>query len=244
MKKMFLILACLFAITDSFSQGLIIHKNDGSNTIIPIAEINSITFSQTAGDVVFYDDFESGINPNYIIPIGHTPPIISSIAYVSPTHSMSLAAPRNWYSVMGMDLLEPSTANIFGISCKMMKNNVADSSNFGLFLFQGLIVPNDTQLGMGIWADSIYISNLNESNPTENHWEMVDIIEINRWYTFTIEHNFTTHKSSFFIDYNKIYETTLTISSIDNFYFGDWSSEWYPNINESLFIDDLTLYKR
>lgn len=45
MKKTFLILIFLFAITDSFSQGLIIHKNDGSSSTFTIAEIDSITFS-------------------------------------------------------------------------------------------------------------------------------------------------------------------------------------------------------
>lgn len=242
MRKFYILLFFIVFINCCLAQELIIHKTDGSTSTYPISEIDSITFSLE--DIIFYDDFESGNISGYSIPLGHTPPIISTVASYSPTRSISLVAPRSSFSTMGMDLLEPATSNVFGISCKMMKNSLSDSSAFALYIFQGSVIPNDNQMDIGFIQDSIFIYASNESNLSEYLFAKVDVIEINRWYTFTIEHNFATHTSSFFIDNTKIYETTLTISSIDNFYFGDWSSEWYPNINESLFIDDLKVYKR
>lgn len=243
MKNVLFILVLILSFNFTYPQDLIIHKNDGSSTSYPIASIDSITFSIIAEETIFFDNFESGSISDYTVPSGHTPPVLSDLASVSPTHSVTLVKPRNSYSNMGRALTTPITSNIIGYSCKMMKNDLADRSHFGIYLFSETI-GSSKQSAMGFIKDSIYMAVQNNANPSENIFTTLDVIESNRWYSFLIEYNFSTHLCSFFIDGVKKFESTFSVSSIDFFYLGDWSGSTGTEIDKVLFIDDLKVYKR
>ncbi len=92
--------------------------------------------------------------------------------------------------------------------------------------------------------DSIHVFVQNNSNPDENINLTLGLIESNKWYNFSIEYDFSTHLCSFFIDGIRKFESTFTVSSIDYFYFGDWSSNSGQTFDKIFFIDDIQVYKR
>lgn len=243
MKILILLLLFVFFGTCSYSQGLVIHSKDGSSTTHSLALIDSITFILIPQQILFFDDFEGGNLNGYDIPLGHTPPELTSIASFSQSNSVTLISPRNNYSVMGRPLSPPVSNNIIGYNCKMMKNNLSDQSNMMIILFTGS-VSSEKEIVLGFNVDSIFIAIQNNSNPGEDRYLTFGPIQENRWYDFSIEYNFATQKCSFFIDGVKIYDSNYTVSSIDYFYLGDYGSDNPPELDKVLFIDDIKLYKR
>jgi hypothetical protein len=198
---------------------------------------------QQRNNVIFFDDFESGNLAGYTVPSGHTPPELTTFASSSPTHSVTLPYPRNNYAMMGRAIIPPISSKIVYLSCKMMKSDLSDMSNTLLMLFSGSVGPQQ-ELVLGFYRDSIYLSIENNSNPSQNVSKNIDRIKANKWYEMTIEYNFSDNKVTFFIDGKKVLKSDYTVSSVDHFYFGDFSTDINPVLDKVLFIDDLKLYKR
>ena len=105
MKKIIFILAFFFAVNLSYSQGLVVHKNDGSSTTFPIAEIDSITFSlsnsSTNGTVLYSENFDSrtiGVKPSDWIEVhsGNGSSQIVSSEHFSAPNSFRIGCFINW----------------------------------------------------------------------------------------------------------------------------------------------------
>jgi len=243
MKKMFLILTLILSFSVSYSQNLIIHTKDGLNVPYPLDSIDSITFS--INNILFQDNFENGIS-NYILPSGHTSPVLSEVISTSPTHSVTLPVPRSTFSIMSRNIDQLITSGIIGLECKFRKINISDRSPFAIYLFStpASTFPAPQQIGIGFINDKVWLLNSNSNNTSQNKSISYATIQGDYWYKFSIEYDFSTQMSSFYVDDVKVYETPLTVTSFNSFSIGDGSSGGSPILDKVVFADDLKLYIR
>jgi hypothetical protein len=243
MQNTILFLLVVFMTTQSFSQTMNVHKNDGTTVPFTLSQIDSITF--TATSLLFQEDFESYAANSFPSSggwvllhngAGDSYQIVTTAQHHSGEKAMQLKGSLSSWWAAHMYRPIQFTQSPINVELWLMasNSNTGNAEDMGRFLFNDLATAHEWP-GTYLYAtDGTIRAHIGSTNQSLGQFVA------NQWYKIRMRLDFTNHKIDVWVNDTWVGQNisgTFLSNSYDIFELGA------EHGNTTFYFDDIIVWR-